>query len=93
MIVNKRSQGRSGKYALLELDLISGVTKIDIFNKSEVPTAIKEYTERELSIGPEESKNIVFVNIESIENIQKTYPNYFLNTTKLIELLSKLVLE
>ena len=93
VIVNKRSQGRSGKYALLELDLLNGVTKIDIFNKSEVPVAIKEYTQRELAIGPEESKNIVFVNIESVENIQKTYPNYFLNTKKLLELLSKLVLE
>jgi hypothetical protein len=68
------------------------VTKIDIFNKSEVPNAIKEYTERELSLATDGSKNIVFVNIESVENIQKTFPNYFLNTKKLLEILSKIVL-
>jgi putative GTP pyrophosphokinase len=93
IIVNKRSRGRSGKYALLELDLLKGVSRIDIFSKKEVPIAIKEYTERELAMTPEDGKNLVFVNIENLESIQKAYPNYFLDTKKLLQILGQLMLE
>jgi len=37
-------------------------------------------------------KNIVLVNIESVEDVQKTYPNYFLSTQKLLQVLSNIVL-
>lgn len=93
VIVNKRNQGRPGKYALLELDYEKGQTKIDIFTKGSVSEAIKEYTQKEFSFAENDKRNIVFVNIESIENIQASYPNYFLDTKKLLEILSKIVLD
>ena len=37
--------------------------------------------------------NIVFVNVDDVSKIQKTYPNYFLNTSKLLEILSKIILD
>lgn len=93
IIVSKFNQtGRMGKYAILELNLKNKTTTVEIFNKKDVPKAIELYTQRELSIQDHEKKNIVFVNIESLEKIQKSYPNYFLDTQKLLEILSKIIL-
>lgn len=92
IIVNKRNKGRTGKYALLELDCNKHTTSIDIFTKTELSRAIEEYTQKELSLKDGSGKNIVLVNIESVEEIQKTYPNYFLDTKTLLKILSEVVL-
>lgn len=94
VVVKKHNEkGRMGKYALLELDLKNNVTSIEIFNKKDVAKAIQIYTEKELEMKDEDMKNIVFVNIEDIQKIQKSYPNYFLDTRKLLEILSKIILD
>ena len=54
--------------------------------------AIEIYTQKEFEKNTSNKKNIVFVNVDNIEKIQTTYPNYFLNTNKLLEILSKIVL-
>ncbi len=92
IIVNKRNKGRTGKYALLELNYNKNITNIDIFTKGELSKAIEEYTKKELSLKESDCKNIVLVNIESVEEIQKTYPNYFLDTKNLLKILSEIVL-
>jgi putative GTP pyrophosphokinase len=84
--------GKTGKYALLELDYKNKTTTIEIFNKKDSSKAIEIYTQRELEMKKGDRKNIVFVNIEDLEKIQKSYPNYFLDTHKLLEILSKIVL-
>lgn len=93
IVINKQNEsGRLGRYALLELDTKNQVTSVDIYNKKDVDKAIEAYTQKEFKYRDDKSKNIVFVNIENIEKIQETYPNYFLNTQKLLEILSKIVL-
>jgi hypothetical protein len=57
-----------------------------------VNKAIEIYTQKEFEKNTSNKKNIVFVNVDNIEKIQTTYPNYFLNTNKLLEILSKIVL-
>lgn len=92
--INKfNSTGRKGKYAILELDLKNKITKVELFNKKDVSQAIKLYTERELDIKDKNLQNIVFVNVENIDGLDKSYPNYFLNTKRLLEILSKIVLK
>lgn len=92
VITKYNEQGRQGKYALLELDLQKNTTSIETFNKKDVIKAIEIYTKKELEYKGVEFKNIVFVNIESLESLQKSYPNYFLDTQKLLEILSKIIL-
>lgn len=94
VIVNKYNEtGRKGKYALLELNLDNKTTSVKLFNKKDVETAIRIYTEREFEIQSNKlNQNIVFVNIDDIEKIESSYPNYFLSTQKLLEILSKIVL-
>ena len=93
IVINKFNEvGRLGKYALLELDLKTNTTKVDIFNKKDIQKAIEIYTNKELQFKENKFKNIVFVNIENIESLQKSYPNYFLNTQRLVEILSKIIL-
>lgn len=93
VIINKfNDTGRRGKYAILELDLKNKLTKVELFNKKDESKAIQIYTERELSISDQNFRNIVFVNVENINRLDKSYPNYFLNTNRLLELLSKIML-
>lgn len=93
VVTHKFNQrGRIGKYAILELDLKKKTTSVDFFNKKDVSKAIEIYTKKELEAMNGDSKNIVFVNVDDIEKIQNTYPNYFLNTKKLLEILSKIIL-
>ena len=93
VVVDKfNATGRKGKYAILELDLRNQVTKVELFNKKDERKAIKLYTQRELSIKDKTLQNIVFVNVENINKLEKSYPNYFLNTKRLLELLAKIVL-
>jgi ppGpp synthetase/RelA/SpoT-type nucleotidyltranferase len=94
VITNKFNEtGRMGKYAIIELDLKQKITRVDFFNKKDVGKAIDIYTRKELEIRDNNLYNIVFVNIDNVEKIQKSYPNYFLNTNKLLEILSKIILE
>ncbi|MDA8792365.1 hypothetical protein N9N67_03920 [Bacteriovoracaceae bacterium] len=65
---------------------------IIIFNKKSLEKAIEEYTQRELELEKGSGKNIVLVNIESIEKIHEAYPNYFLDTKKLLKILSNIIL-
>jgi ppGpp synthetase/RelA/SpoT-type nucleotidyltranferase len=93
VITSKFNQsGRTGKYAIIELDLISKTTTVELFNKKDVNKAIEIYTRKEFDTTNSDKKNIVFVNVDNIEKIQNTYPNYFLNTNKLLEILSKIAL-
>lgn len=84
--------GRAGKYAILELDLANKKTIVEIFSKKDYSKAVEIYTQRELSIKKDKKRNIVLVNIESIEKLKRSYPNYFMNTQKLLEILSKIIL-
>jgi len=93
VIINKfNNVGRSGKYAILELDKVSKVTNIELFNKKDVSRAIEIYTQKELEMNSQD-KNVVFVNVDDMDKIQNSYPNYFLDTKKLLEILSKIILD
>lgn len=93
VVVSKYNEsGKTGKYALLELDLKNKTTSVQIFNKKDLGKAIEIYTDRELRMKKSDNKNIVLVNIENLESIKKSYPNYFLNTQRLLEILSKIIL-
>lgn len=85
--------GRTGKYAIIELDLVLKTTTVELFNKKDVNKAIEIYTKKELAITNSTKKNVVFVNVDDIEKIQNSYPNYFLDTKKLLEILAKIVLD
>lgn len=94
IITSKHNQvGRTGKYAIIELNLRTKTTKVEFFNKKDVQKAISIYTEKELRLKESDNISIVFVNVDNIEKLQTTYPNYFLNTSKLLEILSKIVLD
>ncbi|MEZ4818872.1 MAG: hypothetical protein R3A45_02865 [Bdellovibrionota bacterium] len=61
VIVSKYNEvGKVGKYAILELNHKNKTTSIEIFNKKDMHKAIEIYTTRELSIGEDKQRNIVF---------------------------------
>ena len=91
-VVKTHSKGKMGKYALIELDIEAGKTTVDIYTKKDIRTAIAAYTEKEFDAMKTPQKNIVFANIDSIESLHQAYPNYFLDTEKLIRILGQIAL-
>ena len=67
-------------------------TNVEFFNTKDLKKALEIYTRKELDIRGNKFKNIVFVNIDDIKNLQNSYPNYFLDTHKLLKILAKIVL-
>ena len=93
LVIEKYNEtAKLGKYTLPELNQQKNITKIEVFNKKDVNKLIEIYTKKELEFKDSDLKNIVFDNIESLENIQKSYSNYFLDAQRLLELLSKITI-
>ncbi|MFK8137064.1 MAG: RelA/SpoT domain-containing protein [Bdellovibrionales bacterium] len=93
VVINKKNKARNGKLALLELDYSSLETRIDIYTKSQFDLAVEDYTKREIELKGSHSNNVVLVNIENVDALKASYPNYFLDTRELLQILSKLILE
>jgi putative GTP pyrophosphokinase len=89
---NERSQGRSGKYALLTLDTVNNTTRVSIYPENKFEKALEDYSEIEKTHHSSNEINIVLVNLDNIDNLEKAYPNYFMDTQILSNHLSKIVL-
>jgi len=89
---NERSKGRSGKYALLTLNTINNTTNVSIFPENKFNKALEDYSEIEKNYHSSSEINVVLVNLDNIENLEKAYPNYFMDTKVLSNYLSKIVL-
>ncbi len=87
-----RERGRSGKYALLILNNISNTTDVEIFSEANFTKALDKYTSIEKDYHSSNELNVVLVNLDNIENIERAYPNYFMDTKVLTNYLSKIVL-
>jgi hypothetical protein len=89
---NERSKGRSGKYALLTLDTVTSTTKVSIYPENKFSIALEDYSEIEKVHHSSSEINVVLVNLDNINNLEKAYPNYFMDTKVLSNYLSKIVL-
>lgn len=93
IVIQKKNKAKMGKHAIVELDYNSKTTTIEVYSKKDFDKAVSDYTSRELFLGSDSSRNVVFVNIESVEALEQAFPNYFLDTRKLLKILSELILE
>ena len=77
---SKRSKGRMGKYALLILDNINNKTDVEFFAQNNRLEALKRYSEIENENLDSEDINVVLVSVDDMNNLEKAYPNYFMDT-------------
>ena len=87
-----RAKGRSGKYALITLDTIRNNTDVKFFAESKFQEALNQYAAIEKVHHSSNDINVVLVNLDNINNLERAYPNYFMNTKLLVNLLSCIVL-
>lgn len=83
--------GRKGQLHLIKLD--SSTRTVDILNFAEknAEEASSKYSEMEEEIKGNPDLQIVLVKSNSISNLEKSYPNYFLDTEEFINNLKKIL--
>jgi hypothetical protein len=89
-ITERRSENT--RYYLLFLDLDKRLINVRGFDKNQLEEATRIYNEDERKFAEDPSKDIVLVYAESLHDLKKAYPNYFLDTdnfSKYIELVYK----
>jgi ppGpp synthetase/RelA/SpoT-type nucleotidyltranferase len=80
-------------YFLLELDLISPRITIHDYKESELERANADYLaiEKASAEKPGMAKDAVLVSVDSIANLQRAYPNYFLDTGLFVDAVQKAI--
>jgi hypothetical protein len=76
-------------FFLLELDVSSEQEKLQIrgYKKEQEQLATEHYLQAEKRQGSEPNKDAVLIGADSIDELKKAYPNYFVDTTGFLEYL------
>jgi ppGpp synthetase/RelA/SpoT-type nucleotidyltranferase len=87
LTIAPQESGRNDHFFLLKLNPDEKTINIERFMKNQSELATNRYleAEKELSLIP--SAEVVLVSVDSISNLKKAYPNYFLDTQVFIGLL------
>lgn len=79
---------RNAHYFLLELDPEASEVKVTGFRFNEMELASRRYLETERSIAGKPGAEAVLVSVDSLESLNRAYPNYFLDTSAFINALN-----
>ncbi|MGA2485828.1 MAG: RelA/SpoT domain-containing protein, partial [Roseiarcus sp.] len=80
---------KSAKYFLVNYKFSDHVVSVTDFGATQSQAANDAYTKTEA--GKNEGDNIVLVSVDSIKNLKRAYPNYFLDTTQFASLLTEAI--
>jgi ppGpp synthetase/RelA/SpoT-type nucleotidyltranferase len=81
---------KNAHFFLLELDTIQEKLIITAYSKKQEEKALNDYEKAERKIYGKPEYDVVLVGAE-IEELKKTYPNYFLDTREFIKELKKII--
>jgi hypothetical protein len=76
---------KRAKYFLLELDPERQVTTITSFGSNSLEVASEHYWQAEQRLRNKARGDAVLVSGESLESLQRAYPNYFLDTSRFLD--------
>ncbi len=76
-----------GKYYLISLNFQKKVLNVKRYSESKLDQANNEYAELEKKYLNDKNVEIVLVSVDDINNLEKLYPNYFLDTQEFVKLL------
>jgi ppGpp synthetase/RelA/SpoT-type nucleotidyltranferase len=88
-VTQRPSVVRGADYFLLYLDNINDRLNVTGYSRKELPQAAKAYAKIEKRIRKEERNDAVLVSVGSIRNLRRAYPNYFADTDRFVEELTK----
>ncbi len=78
-------------FYLLELDRSNTSIRIYVFRREEWPAAVTKYMEIERSFADAGTTDAVLVSVDSLRDLRRAFPNYFLDTEKFIEVVTKAI--
>jgi ppGpp synthetase/RelA/SpoT-type nucleotidyltranferase len=76
---------------LLELDTIQEKLTITSYSKRNEQKAISDYAEAEKRIYGKKEYDVVLVGADTVQDLKKAYPNYFLDTREFLVYLDKIL--
>ena len=78
----RESEIASSRYFLLQLNIEEKIIKIRGFRANQLEEASTEYLYAERLINETTASDVVLVSVESLESLERAYPNYFLDTSR-----------
>lgn len=79
------------KFSLLELDILGEKLNITSYTKEEEQKAISDYSALEKRHSGQKDYDVVLVGVDKANDLQKAYPNYFVDTTEFLNYLKKII--
>jgi hypothetical protein len=83
------SGSRNAKFFLLELDAESGGLRLRAY--TDASTATDAYNALERATADDPNLDVVLVSVESLSQLRRAYPNYFLDTTVFLDALRQAI--
>ena len=88
--VKSKMKGKE-KFFLLELDILGEKLSIKAYSKRQEEEAIKDYSELEKRHKGRTDYDVVLVGADTTRDLEKAYPNYFVDTKEFISELKKII--
>ncbi|MBU0757800.1 MAG: RelA/SpoT domain-containing protein [Nanoarchaeota archaeon] len=82
---------KNSHFFLLELDTIQEKLIISAYSKRQEEKAIRDYANAEKRIYGRKEYDVVLVGADTISDLKKAYPNYFLDTKEFLKYLNKML--
>ena len=79
------------QYFLLELDISREKLNISVFTENQEQIAIQKYTEIEKKNLGKKEFDVVLVGADNINDLEKAYPNYFVDSGEFLSHLQKII--
>lgn len=88
--IRNKMKGKA-KFFLLELDILGEKLSIKAYTKKQEERAIKDYSELEKRHKGRTDYDVVLVGVDTTKDLEKAYPNYFVDTKEFISELKKII--
>lgn len=82
---------KEGQYFLLQLDLDSRSVQSTSFEKGQAVEAQKQYLDTEAANKDNPSKQTVLVSVDSVAQLPKAYPSFYLDISEFVKVLSRII--
>jgi hypothetical protein len=79
------------QFFLLELDILGEKLNISGYTKNQEQKAIADYSEAEKRNNGKKEYDVVLVGADSSTDLEKAYPNYFVDTQEFLQYLEKII--
>jgi ppGpp synthetase/RelA/SpoT-type nucleotidyltranferase len=87
----QQKHDKNVQFYLLELDIVGEKLNISVYSKEQEQEAIIEYSKLEKRHSSQKDYDVVLVGSNNIYDLQKAYPNYFVDTDEFILNLKKII--